>query len=180
MKNLFTKPAFTILLLLAGHLCVIAQNECRLSETGAPLLLNLKIRMPPEQVQATFGKDLKIKIKKKGERTFFQNFIKNPAPNSLNGARALYLRFFDGKLYQVEVFYEPRPDLDALEKIAKRLSSQLNFAASDWQIKNKRAEIACGELTLVADNVLNPRIEFTDEKIRSTIEAMREKKSGRK
>jgi hypothetical protein len=34
-------------------------------------------QMSPEQTQAVFGRELKIKIKKRGERTFFQNYIKS-------------------------------------------------------------------------------------------------------
>lgn len=132
--------------------------------------------MAPEQAQNVFGKALKIKIKKKGERTFFQNFIKKPAPDSLRGVRALYLRFFDRRLYQIEIFYEPRPDLAALEKIKSALATQFDFPAAEWQTKNNRAEAKCANVLLVADNILNPRIELTDEIIRAQIEESRKKK----
>ena len=163
---------FLFLLFPAPH---AAQEACELQSRTAPLLLNLQIGMLPEQVQSFFGKDLKIKIKKRGERTFFQNFIKKPAPNSLRGVRALYLRFFDRRLYQIEVFYERRSDLQTLENLTAALSSQMNFPASNWQIKYNRAEANCGEISLVADNILNPRIELTDETVRAKIEELREK-----
>ncbi len=132
--------------------------------------------MSPEQARNVFGKDLKIKIKKKGERTFFQNFIKKPAPNSLRGVRALYLRFFDRRLYQIEIFYESRPDLRTLEDITTALSSQLNFPILDWKIKNNRAAINCSsEISLVADNILNPRVELTNETVRAKVKESREK-----
>ena len=125
--------------------------------------------------QSVFGKALKIKIKKNGERTFFQNYIKKPAPESVRGVRALYLRFFDRKLYQIEIFYEPRTDLPNLETTVNALSAQLNLPVSNWQTKNKRAEIKCGEIALVTDYVLNPRIELTDETVRAAIEKTRRK-----
>lgn len=161
--------------------CIVgtAQENCELASKSAPLLLNLQIGMSPEQTQSLFGRDLKIKIKKKGERTFFQNFIKTPAPNTLSGVRALYLRFLDKKLYQIEIFYEPRQDLKTVEDIAGALSLQMNFPASAWQIKNRRAQINCGELSLSADSILNPRIEFTNETIRTKIEEARKEKSER-
>ncbi len=176
MKTAAAKSFAAILFALAFAAAACAAQEiCELASKRAPLLLNLQIGMSPEQTQTIFGKDLKIKIKKKGERTFFQNFIKKPAPNSLSGVRALYLRFFDQRLYQIEIFYEPRPDLKTLENIADTLSRQLNFPVSDWKIENNRAEIVCGEISLAADNILNPRIELTDEIVRAKIEELRKK-----
>ncbi len=175
MKNALAKSFFTIALLLTCAALGTAQAICDLSSNSAPLLLNLQVGMSPEQTQGIFAKALKIKIKKNGERTFFQNYIKKPAPERLRGVRALYLRFFDRKLYQIEVFYEPRTDLPTLEAVTNALSSQLNFPVADWQIKNNRAEIKCGEISLVTDYVLNPRIELTDETVRAAIEKLREK-----
>ncbi len=175
MKNALAKSAAAILFSLAFVAVAAAQETCELSSKTASLFLNLQIGMSPEQARNVFGKDLKIKIKKNGERTFFQNYIKKPAPNSLRGVRALYLRFFDRRLYQIEIFYEPRQDLKTLEDIADALSSQLNFPISDWKITNNRAAINCDEISLVADNILNPRIELTNETIRAKVKESREK-----
>ena len=62
-----------------------------------------------------------------------------------------------------------------LEDVTNALSSQLNFPASDWKIKNNRAETICGETSLVADNILNPRIELTNETIRAKVKELRVK-----
>lgn len=177
MKTAFAKSALTILFSLVFAVGGTAQEICRLPSKSAPLLLNLQIGMLPEQARTFFGKDLKIKIKKNGERTFFQNYIKKPAPASLSGVRALYLRFFDRRLYQIEIFYEPRRDLQTLETIKNALSMQLDLPASVWQIENNRAEIRCGEISLVADYVLNPRVEMTDENVRHRVAARRENDS---
>lgn len=152
-----------------------AQTSCDFQSRTAPLLFNLQIGLSPEQTRAIFGKDLKIKIKKNGERTFFQNYIKKPAPASLRGVRALYLRFFNRRLYQIEIFYEPRSDLHTLEAIKNALSAQLNLPITDWEIKNNRAEIKCADSSLVADNILNPRLELTDETVRAAVEEARKK-----
>ncbi|MDQ3749207.1 MAG: hypothetical protein M3367_09390 [Acidobacteriota bacterium] len=175
MKNALAKLAATILFSLIFVADAAAQETCELESKTAPLLLNLRIGMSPDEARSVFGKDLKIKIKKNGERTFFQNFIKKPAPNSLYGVRALYLRFFDRRLYQIEIFYEPRTDLKTLENLVVALSLQLNFPASNLQIKNNRAEAICGEISLVADNILNPRIELTKETILAKVKESREK-----
>lgn len=177
MKNRFVKLAVVVLLTLVFASGAVAQESCELAAKTAPLLLNLRIGASPEQARAVFGGDLKIKIKKNGERTFFQNFIKKPAPDSLSGVRALYLRFFDRKLYQIEIFYEPRNDLPTLENITRTLAAQLNLLASDWQIKNNLARIECREISLAADNILNPRIELTDEIVQAQIEELRKRKS---
>ncbi len=175
MKNAIAKSTAAFLFSLVVAVTCAAQETCELSSKTAPLFLNLQIGMSPDETRSVFGKDLKIKIKKNGERTFFQNFIKNSAPVSLQGVRALYLRFFDRRLYQIEIFYEPRQDLRMLEDIADALSSQLNFPISNWKITTNRAEIKCGEISLVADNVLNPRIELTNEIIRAKVKESREK-----
>ncbi len=175
VKNALAKSIAAVLFSLVVAITCAAQETCDLSSKTAPLLLNLQIGMAPDETQSVFGKDLKIKIKKSGERTFFQNFIKKPAPVSLRGVRALYLRFFDRRLYQIEIFYEPRQELRTLENITIALSSQLNFPISDRIITNNRAAIKCGEISLVADNILNPRIELTNEITRAKIEELREK-----
>ena len=175
MKNVAAK---SLLIVLFSVFCVTflkAQEACDLRSKSSLLLLRLQIGMSPEQTQTIFGKALKIKIKKNGERTFFQNYIKKPAPESLRGVRALYLRFFDRKLYQIEIFYEPRIELKSLGEVTNALAAQLNLPIADWQTKNNRAEIKCGEISLVTDYILNPRIELTDATIRAAIEKLRKK-----
>jgi hypothetical protein len=66
-------------------------------------------------------------------------------------------------------------DLRTLEDTISGLSLQLNLPVSDWQIKHNRAEMICGEISLVADYILNPRVELTDETVRAAIEEAREK-----
>ena len=174
MKNRIAKSLIAVLILFAGVFASEAQTACGLSGKSAPLLLNLQTGMSPEQARGVFGTALKIKIKKRGTRTFFQNYIKKSAPESLRGVRALYLRFYDLKLYQIEIFYESRTDLPNLEAIKNALSAPLDLP-DFWQTKNQRVRIDCGAISLVADNVLNPRVELTDEMVRAEIEARREK-----
>jgi hypothetical protein len=134
--------------------------------------------MSPEQARSVFGRDLKVKVKKKGQRTFFQNFIKKPAPNSLSGVRAIYLRFFDGKLYQIEIFYENRSDWQTLENFIGNFPAKTNLPA--WKIENGKAEIICGAFSIISDQILNPRIELTNVTIRAQVEEIRERGEKKK
>lgn len=164
------KTVILILLFLFCSIPCAAQENCDLSNTS---LLNLRLGISPEQARSVFGKDLKVKVKKKGQRTFFQNFIKKPAPNTLSGVRAIYLRFFDGRLYQIEIFYENRSDWQTLENFIGNFFVKTNLPA--WKIENGKAKINCAEFSIVADRVLNPRIELTNETIRAQIDESREK-----
>lgn len=176
MRNCLAKSVFIILLLLGWNSAAYTQENCDLTSKNAALLLNVRIGMSPEEAQRVFGKDLRIKVKKNGERTIFQNYIKTAAPRSLNDVRAIFLRFFEKKLYQVEIFYEPRPDLKTVEEIADTLALQLGFPSAQWKIEYRRAQLRCNNLSLLADIVLNPRIEITDETVRAKIEESRKKK----
>jgi len=153
-----------------------AQETCALNVENAPALFGLKLAQSPEEVQAVFGRALKIKIKKKGEKIFFQNFIKKPAPSVLAGVRALYLRFLDRRLYQIEIFYEDRPQIETLEDFEANLSETLNLPDALWQRVKGKAVINCGELTIVADKLLTPHVELTDEPTRRKALELREPK----
>ena len=160
--------------LLLSALCA-AQDVCVLESKTAPSVHNLRLEMTPEQVRSVLGRELKIKIKKTGEQTFFQNFIGKRSPQSIPGVRALYLRFFNGRLYQIEIFYENSGDSQPLSDWTALLSATMNLPAA-WQIEKGRAMIKCSEISLVADNVLNPRIEITDETARAKVEESRKRK----
>jgi len=175
-KAKIMKAFVLILLFLFCSMSCAAQENCDLS--NVPTLLGLRLGMLPEQARSVFGKDLKVKVKKKGQRTFFQNFIKKPAPNSLSGVRAIYLRFFDGRLYQIEIFYENRSQWQTLENFTDAFSAKTNLTA--WKIENGKAKIICGEFSIVADRVLNPRIELTNETIRAQVEEIRDRENKKK
>lgn len=155
----FFLRVFIFLLLFAP--CV-AQEPCGLKLNQSPAVQGLRLEMPPEQVRSILG--LKVKVSKKtGEGVFFQNFIKDAPPASLKGVRAIYLRFFNRKLYQIEIFYESRFDIKTVEQFTASLSKNLNLPASAWQNVKGRQEIKCDGFTIIADNVLNPRVELTDD-----------------
>ena len=162
MKSFCVKSAI-VFWLLSGLVSASRPPEnCSWTNQTADITLNLRLGMTTEEVQAALGKDLKIKLNPKGDYRFFQNYIdKNPPPN-LRGVRAFYLRFFERRLYQIEIFYNEEFS-PTLETFAANLAAQLNFPASEWIYENKKAVIRCGENSLAADYVLNPRVEMTDE-----------------
>lgn len=143
-----------------------AQEICNLETKDLPAFYNLKLGMTGAEARAAFGKDLKIKIKKKGLHVFFQNFIEKPAPQSLNGVRALYLRFFNNQLFQIEIFYENKPEWKTLEDFKSYLKTILNLPDA-WRDLRGRQTIICFDFSVFADKVLNPRVEITDETTRA-------------
>jgi hypothetical protein len=150
-----------------------AQENCALTNTKS--LFGLSLKMSPAQAKSVLGKNLKIKNKSKGEYIFFQNYIENPAPDSLTGVRAIYLRFFDGGLYQIEVFYEKQNNWQTLADFINSQSAKLGLPVSVWQTENNIARADCGEVSLVADIILNPHLELSDETVRAKVEEIRQK-----
>lgn len=133
--------------------------------------------MSPAEVKTIFGRKLKLKVKREG--TFFQNFTDKPPPVFLNGVRALYLRFFDRKLYQIEVFYANEtaeretaaPSEAKAAEFAARLSASLNLPESSvWTNKFGEYELKCAGFSIAADRVLNPRVELTDDAARAVFQ----------
>jgi hypothetical protein len=94
--------------------------------------------------------------------TVFESFADRPPPKTLTGLTALYLRFFNDRLFQIEVFYEDKTGSTKLKDFTTRLSADLGLDSAAWSIKYDRASLNCGEFLLTADTVLNPHAELTD------------------
>ncbi len=171
------KLTFSFSLILSFAFYAAAQDSKECSLTSAPRLYGVSLGMSASEVRAVFGKNPSIKVKTNGDRTFFQNYIGKKAPAKLNGVRAFYLRFLDGSLYQIEIFYEERADLPTLETFTANLSAEMNLSqAANWQFTENRASIDCGAFTVIADKPLNPRVELTDKTKLAEAEARRTKK----
>lgn len=176
MSKRFVK--YLILLFLSPIFSAsLTAQQMNCSITDAPALLNLKLQMSPEQAQGAVGKDLKIKFKTRDEKIIFQNYIDKRPPPSLSGVRALYLRFFDRRLYQIEVFYEEIAYVKTLDNFVEFLAANRNFPVSDARHdETGKVSVICPEFTVVADKILNPRVEITDEITRAKVEEIRERK----
>lgn len=157
--------------------CAAQNGICDLTPNDAPTVFGLRLQMTPAQVKTVFGKKLKLNVKRKG--TFFQNFIDKPPPAFLTGVRALYLRFFDRKLYQIEVFYQNEIERESAApseikttEFVNQLSANFNLPGiAAWDTKDKRYyKLTCDGFSLAADRVLNPHVELTDEAGRARFE----------
>jgi len=169
----------TILLILSILLVssvASAQEECKLTLAEAPTLLNLRLGMTASEVNAVIGKSVKVKVKSTGERSFFKNYIKKPAKGPLTGIRAIYLRFYNGSLYQIELFYQEDYRWPDLGSLLTDYSSSQSFSENYWKVKNGYADARCDGFSLDADRVLGAHIELTDDAVRAEVEAAREKK----
>lgn len=167
------KFLFLLFLLPSLFAPCAAQEQCGLTSNEAPNFFGLRLNMTPAEVKGVFGKSLKLKIRKQG--VFFQNFIRKPPPAFLPGVRALYLRFFDYKLFQIEIFYaapnnKAGTERRTLNKFIRNLSAEKNLPAAFRENENGALELKCAGFSLVADNVLNPRTELTDEATRARFE----------
>lgn len=169
------KGFLLLLILLLPLSSSAAQETCALTLKDAPSFFGLKLEMSPAQVKTVFGKSLKLKVKREG--TFFQNFIDKSPPSFLPGVRALYLRFFDSKLYQIEVFYEATNKKQPLAEFVDILSENKNLPANFWENKNGKYTLDCAAFSLVADNVLNPRTELTDKAAYARFEDSQKRKN---
>lgn len=168
MKFFCVKSALTICFFTWFVFVAQARDNCVWTTQKAALALDLRLGMTTAEAQSVLRGALKIKLKSKGDYRFFQNYINKNPPSRLRGVRAVYLRFFERKLYQIEVFYEPSFS-PSLESFTGALAGQFAFAPAEWMFENKKASTRCGEKTLVADYVLNPRVELTDEAILSKV-----------
>jgi hypothetical protein len=145
----------------------------------APAIFGLRLGLSFEGVQAALP-TIKIKPKKNGEGSFFQNFVEQPAPPNLAGVRALFLRFFNNKVYQIEIFYDDKDRAIKLEDFTNQLSTDLNMPTEAWTIKNGQAKIDCGDFLVTADTVLNRHIELTDDAARAEFMKKQQKEKGAK
>lgn len=161
-----------LLLAIAFAAPIAARGQCPATLNEAPALLNLRLGMTSPEATAALGRALKINVKREG--SFFQNFIKTPAPAPLSGVRALYLRFYDRRIFQIEIFYENRGARPTLDRFADDLAARLNLQNAAWTFENNRKTLNCGAFSIAADSVLNPRVELTDEAARALFLAAQE------
>jgi hypothetical protein len=173
VKKLCVKSIVLFLFLIAPAAYARAQNDCGWTRQSAPVFLNLRLGMTAVEVRNALGNSLKIKFKTDDDYRFFQNFIEKAPPADLKGVRAVYLRFYRKALYQIEIFYDENQYPQTLENFIAAISAQIDSPVSEFKVNNNRAELKCGETALVADVILNPRVELTDEAKRAEIEESR-------
>ena len=160
-----------LILLLAMQLS--AQAKCELVLGEAPTLQHLKLGMTETETRRAIG--LKVKAGETGQSTFFKNYIKSKAKRNLTGVRALYLRFYNERLYQIEFFYEPDYRWQNLENLLDDYSAKNNFPREFWESKYGYASADCAGFSLKANYQLNPHIQLTDKRIAEIVKSERKK-----
>lgn len=154
-----SKILFIIPLLLLS-VPALAQEKCELPLSAAPDIFGFRLGMSPADARRASGE--KFGIRNKPESVYFQNYIKKKPPAALTGVRAVYLGFFDSKLYRIEFFYEKEAGETSLTELVDDLSAKEDLPRGFWKIEYGIAALNCGGFSVVADNFLNPRIEVTD------------------
>lgn len=142
---------------------VNSQTPCSKIISESPSILGLRLGMPIGELSNVIGPTIKFKAAKNGEGSFFQNFVEQQPPQNLAGTRALYVRYFSGKVYQIEVFFEDKDQSNKVEDFTKQLSADYELPLGAWTIKNNRAKLNCDGFSLTADAILNRHIEITDD-----------------
>jgi hypothetical protein len=128
----------------------------------APEISGIKLAMPITDLANVVGPKIKFKPAKNGTGSFFQNFVEQAPPPKLTGTRAMYVRYFNGRVYQIEIFFEDKDKPSKLKEFTDRLSTYYELPREAWIAKNGRAELDCGTFRVSADAVLNRHIELTD------------------
>lgn len=176
MKSFGVKLLLPVLFLTSFLPVIRAQETCAWTNASANIALDLQLGMTTAEVNNALGGKPKIKNKTRGEYRFFQNYIDDKPPAKLKNIRALYLRFFDGRLYQAEIFYD-ETFAPSLENFNALIARQFNFSTAAFSFENTKAVIRCGENTLAADYILNPRIELTNQTILEKTNKLNESKN---
>ena len=158
------------------------QQPCSKSLGEAPALAGFRLGMSIEQTQTALGSRYKIPKKKTGEGSFFQNFEGEQPPADLSGVHALFLRYFDFKLYQIELFYEDAAKPNKLDELTQTLATDLALPPAAWTVQRGKATMNCGDFFLTADTLLNPHVELTDDALSKAFQAKQDeaKKKNKK
>lgn len=167
------KFSFLIITVLLFSVNFSAQQKCELTLNESPRLQNLKLGMTPQE--ASIALLTKVKAKREGQSTFFKNYIKKEAKGNLSGTNAFYLRFYEGKLYEIEFFYKKDYRWQTLENFLDDYSAKHNFPREFWQTEYGYASANCEGFSLRADYILNPRIQITESKTAEIVESKQEK-----
>lgn len=156
---------------------VYSQTECRLDLVDSPKLLDLKLGMSSAEADAVFGRNLKVKAKREGQSSTFKTYLKKDGKGSLKGVRALFLRFDQDVLYQIEIFYKTEYKWQTLPEFINDYSTQNNFPLELWETKYGYSKVKCKGFSLDADYILNPHIQLTDNVIEERVDKYRAEKA---
>ncbi len=166
------KFSITVVFLVVLATCSVdIAAQCVVEKDASPALVNVKLGMSPAEVNTALGGAAKVKVKDDAKHSFFKNYLKmGKAKGRLAGAKAFYLRFYEQRLYQAEIFYHAEYRWNDLESFVRDYSAENGFAYENWVFKNGYATAKCKGFTVKADYILNPHLEITDEAAKETMD----------
>jgi hypothetical protein len=174
----FPKMRYIAIFLLAFiFLTGTSAAQCELSLNESPGLVNVRLGMTPEEVNAALGGSVRVKVKNDNQQSYFKSFLKKgKAKGVLTGARAFYLRFFESQVYQIEIFYHKDFKWNNLEAFLRDYSLESGFASDNFVTKYGYSTAKCKGFTIRADYKLNPHLEITDQAAKERVELAKKKK----
>ena len=169
----------SILLVLLIVLTGDSSAQCDLVIEDSPKMVGLRLGMTAAEVNAALGGAAKVKVKTDGQYSYFKSYLKKgKSKGVLTGARAFYVRFYNKRLYQVEIFYHRDYRWNSLESLISDYSSESGFPFEYWKTKHGYATAKCDSFTVKADYILNPHLEISNEAVVDAIEKEKKKKTG--
>ena len=156
------------LLLLNG--VVQAQEKCAKTLAESPSVLGLKLGMSYQELSTALGPTAKVKPSKSGEGSIFLSYAEQPAPANLKDVRAMYIRMFESKAYQIEVFYQENQRDAKVEAVTAQLSQTFGLPSAAWTVKYNKAAMKCDGFSITADTILGTHIELTDNAARDAFD----------
>lgn len=141
--------------------------ECKLQLPDSPSLANIRLGMTVDQANAALGG--KPKLKSKGERrTNYFRFKQGKAKGPISGAKAFWVRFYQGRVYSVEIFYHS--GYGDLEGLIETYASRNGFDVSLFETKHGYSRAKCDGFSVKADLILNPHLELIDTNIKELLD----------
>ncbi|MDH3493259.1 MAG: hypothetical protein OEM82_06885 [Acidobacteriota bacterium] len=159
-------------LLVLGCFGGTIRAECTVTTGESPKLVNLRLGMSPEEVNAALGGASTVKVKKDTRYTHYRRFKKGKAKGQLAGVKTFWIRFFEKRVYSIEVFFHEYGNFQDVEYLAKRYSAAHDFAYENFEVKYGYARAECEGFSVKADYILDPHIEISDTNV---VESLKQK-----
>ena len=169
----------SIFLALLIVLTVDLSAQCDLVLSDSPKMVGLRLGMTAAETNAALRGAAKVKAKTDGQYSYFKNYLKKgKSKGVLTGARAFYVRFYNKRLYQIEIFYHRDYRWNALESLISDYSAESAFPFEYWKTKHGYATAKCDGFTVRADYILNPHLEISNDAAVDAIAEEKKKKTG--
>lgn len=141
------------LIVLCLLFCGAAIGQCDLTLKDAPAIRGLKFGMSGDQVIATIGKPLKT-LDPDANNWAYNPGMQLTDVKGLDGITLLSLSFYNGKLFNITVDYNPQITWKDAREFSQAISPSLKLPTNGWKfddMNSRRAEMVCKEFNIVID-----------------------------